>query len=443
MAEVRISNLSWGGEGIGRIEGKVVFVPYTLPGECVEFEVVQSKKNYSQGKVIRILEPSPDRIEPACSFYRECGGCQLQHLAPDNQVREKEKLFKQTLGHALQSQEIPIYPTLTSPTAYGYRHRLHLKTAWKNNRFTLGFFKTKSHDLVPIDQCPLANREVNEVLGPLRKKIQELRQLQWTPEIELQGQDNPRRRGIVFSSSERLTPSRRKEITEGLFSDLDLNYLLFQESDHFPLRGEYPFTPEKDGLGYTLSVLETGLGQDLRLTFFPRVFTQVNLELNKRLIVHLISRNLFDERDIVLDLYCGLGNFTLPAALKVQEIIGLEGLPWAVANARLNQNINRISNCTFVQIKVEEGIRQSNLRNIPISWVILDPPRTGAQAIIPFLDVWNLKGILYISCDPMTLVRDLSQLLKRGWKAEWSQPVDFFPQTFHLESVTFLVKTSN
>ena len=134
MVEVKISNLSWGGEGLGRIEGKVVFVPYTLPGELVEIEVVQSKKNYSQGKLIRILEPSPDRVEPACSYYQECGGCQLQHLATDKQVREKEKLFKQTLGHVLRSQEIPVLPPLTSPLAYGYRHRLHLKTAWKNNR---------------------------------------------------------------------------------------------------------------------------------------------------------------------------------------------------------------------------------------------------------------------------------------------------------------------
>ncbi len=330
------------------------------------------------------------------------------------QVQEKERLFKQALDHALNTKETLVYPALISPSTYGYRHRLHLKTAWKNNRFTLGFFRPKSHDLVPIDHCLLANQEVNEVLGILQEKIPDLKQTQWTPEIELQGFDRPRRRGIVFSSPKKLSRSQQKRITEGLFSDLKLNYLLFHESSHFPLVGENPFTLEKDSLEFTFPALDTGLGQDIRLTCFPLVFTQVNQELNGRLIAQLLSRNLFDERDIILDLYCGLGNFTLPASLKVKEIIGLEGFPLAVANARLNQKINQIFNCTFIQAKVEKGIHQSNLRNLPISMVILDPPRTGAREIIPFLDVWNLKGILYISCDPMTLVRDLAQLTGTG-----------------------------
>jgi 23S rRNA (uracil1939-C5)-methyltransferase len=440
MAEVRISNLSWGGAGLGRIEGKVIFVPQTLPGEVVQVELLYSKKNYGQGKLIRILEPSPDRIEPACSFYQECGGCQLQHLAMDKQVKEKERLFRQVLDHVLNTKETLVYPTLISPATYGYRHRLRLKTAWKNNRFTLGFFRPKSHDLVPIDHCLLANQEVNEVLGILQEKIPDLKQTQWTPEIELQGFDRPRRRGIVFSSPKKLSRSQQKRITEGLFSDLKLNYLLFHDSSHFPLVGENPLTLEKDSLEFTFPALDTGLGQDIRLTCYPLVFTQANQELNRRLIAQLLSRNLFDERDIILDLYCGLGNFALPVSLKVKKIIGLEGFPLAVANARLNQKINQIFNCTFIQAKVEKGIQRSNLRNLPISMVILDPPRTGAREIIPFLDVWNLKGILYISCDPMTLVRDLAQLVERGWKVKWSQPVDFFPQTFHLESVTFLKK---
>lgn len=129
MDEVRISNLSWGGAGLGRIEGKVIFVPQTLPGEVVQVELLHSKKNYGQGKLIRILEPSPDRIEPACSFYQECGGCQLQHLAPDKQVQEKERLFRQVLDHGLNTKETLVYPTLISPSTYGYRHRLRLKTA--------------------------------------------------------------------------------------------------------------------------------------------------------------------------------------------------------------------------------------------------------------------------------------------------------------------------
>jgi 23S rRNA (uracil1939-C5)-methyltransferase len=439
LLEVRISDLSWGGSGIGRIEGKVVFVPHTLPGEVVQVELIHSKKNFSQGKLIRILEPSPDRIEPACSFYQECGGCQFQHLAHHKQILAKERLFKQALDHSLNSRGTHVYPALMSPSPFGYRHRLHLKTSWKNNRLTIGFFRPKSHDLVSIDRCLLANREVNEVLGILQKKVSSLKETRWTPDIELQGLDSPHRRGIVFSSSKQLTRSQQKRMTEGLFSDLNLDYLFFHEIGHLSFREEHPFT-EKNSLEFHLVALETGLGRDIRLACFPLVFAQVNQELNRRLIAQLMSRDLFDKEDMILDLYCGLGNFTFPTALKVRQVIGLESFPLAVANARLNQKINQISNCTFIQTQVEKGMVQSNLRNLPISMVILDPPRTGAREIIPFLDFWDLKGILYISCDPMTLLRDLAQLTERGWKVEWTQPVDFFPQTFHLESVTFLRK---
>jgi len=437
MPVVHISGLSWGGEGIGRLDGKVVFVPYSLPGEVVEVELVRSKKTYNQGKLLRILSSSPDRVEPPCSFYRECGGCQLQHLSLQKQVQEKERLFSQALNHALKSKETLVYPTLTSPLAYGYRHRLHLKTAWRNNRFTLGFFRSKSHDVVPINHCFLANRAVNEVLGSLQKMIHGLQSEQWAPEIDLLAFENPRKSGIVFSSS-RTPRSQKKRITEEIFSTLGLSYLLFQESNQLSLKGEHPFSPEKDSPEFIFPSSETGLSQDIRLACFPGVFTQINLELNRLLIARLLRLNLFDRQDTIVDLYCGLGNFSLPLAFKVQEVIGLEVFPVAVANARWNQQINRISNCIFKQATVSEGIYQLNLQKRPVSLVILDPPRTGAREVLPLLDTWDLKGLLYISCNPMTLVRDLSQLVKKDWRVEWSQPVDFFPQTFHLESLTFL-----
>lgn len=440
MPEVSISKLSWGGQGIGRIDGKVVFVPFVLPGEVVDIELVHSKKNYSLGNLIRILEPSPDRIEPPCSFYPACGGCQLQHLAPHKQVQQKEQLFRQAMEHTLKTKDLNLEPTLISPSAYGYRHRLHLKTIFKNNRLDIGFFGAKSHDLVPVDHCLLANGVVNETLGVLKEKIRTLGYDQWSPEIDLQGFDRPRERGIVFSSPKKLPRSQRKKITEALFADLDLKYLLFRGPNPISLSGEHPFIPEEDSPGFSLPASETGLQQDLRITCFPLVFTQVNLELNRLLMAHLLKQDLFTSRDTILDLYCGLGNFTLPAALQAREVVGLEAFPLAVANARWNQKINRISNCSFIQTKAEAGVRQSHLRHLPISLVILDPPRSGAREIIPWLDAWDLKKILYFSCDPMTLFRDLSMLAAGGWKVEWSKSIDFFPQTFHLESVTFLKK---
>ncbi len=439
MPVVTISDLSWGGEGIGRIEGKVVFIPYGLPGEIVEVELVRSKKNFSQGRLIRILEPSPDRIEPLCTFYQACGGCQLQHLASPRQIQEKEKLFKQALKHALRPEEILVHPTLPSPAEFGYRHRLQLKTAWKNNRFNLGFFRPKSHRVVPIDRCLLANKGTNAVLGPLREKMQALRFEGWTPDIELQVFENPHKGGIVFNSPYQIAPPRQERVIKELLEIPGLNFIVFRDSGPLLESGSHLFQ-KKDYPEFFLPVGQTGLSKDIRLCCFPGVFTQINLELNRRLISRLVGLKLFDPQDTVLDLYCGLGNFSLPLAIGVEEVIGLEVFPQAVANAQWNQAINQISNCTFIKAKAEDGVRHLKTLSKPVSWVILDPPRTGAQELIPMLETWDLKGILYISCNPMTLFRDLTHLISKEWKVQWSQPVDFFPQTFHLESVTLLIK---
>jgi 23S rRNA (uracil1939-C5)-methyltransferase len=443
MPVVHISDLSWGGEGLGRMDGKVVFVPYSLPGEDVEIEVVHSKKNYCHGRIIRILAPSSDRIEPPCSFYRECGGCQLQHLTYHNQIQAKERLFKTALAHALPSQEILIYPTLRSPQAYGYRHRLLLKTAWEKTKFNLGFFKPKSHDLVNINHCLLANDPTNEILSLLGKKIENLGLTRWTPDIELQFFEKPDKGGIVFSSLIRFDHRIRKRISETLYSFFNWNYILFQERNDFPLVGEPPFSPEKDGLEFILPASETGLSQKIRLASFPQVFTQVNLEVNRLLIGRLLNMNLFNHQDTVLDLYCGFGNFTLPIALKVQKVIGIESFPWAIINARWNSKINGISNCSFIQARADVGLRRMKLPENRISLAIMDPPRTGAKEIIPLLNSLNLKAILYISCNPMTLLRDLSLFMEKGWIIQWCQPVDFFPQTFHLEIVACLTKATS
>jgi 23S rRNA (uracil1939-C5)-methyltransferase len=440
MPVVHISDLSWGGEGIGRIEGKVVFVPQALPGEDVEITLVQSKKDYGQGRLLRVLAPSPHRIAPLCSYYQACGGCQLQHLDPDKQVEEKERLFIKGLRHALPNREFLLHPILRSPQGFGYRHRLLLKTGWTNKTFTLGFFKPKSHQRVPITRCLLANQSVNGWLDVLREGIQALGYQDWAPDIELQVFEEPPYGGVVFSSSPNLDPVRKKKIA-GVFTSLFQSpYILFQEFDQLVSGDGRPFVPEEEGPVFLLPTTETGLPRDIRLAAFPKVFTQVNLAANRRLIGRLFQSGLFTSRDRVLDCHCGLGNFTLPAALITEEVMGLESFPWAVANARWNQKSNQILNCSFIQGRADSAFRKARLGRSPFSLAIMDPPRTGIKELVPLLDSSGISRMLYISCNPSTLFRDLALLTERDWTIEWSQPVDFFPQTYHLESLTFLRK---
>jgi 23S rRNA (uracil1939-C5)-methyltransferase len=439
MPVVHISELSWGGEGIGRIEGKVVFVPQALPGEDAEIEIVQSKKDYSRAKLKRILDPSPDRVEPPCPVYQDCGGCQLQHLNYRKQVMEKERLFKKALGHAFPGRDVFLYPALQSPKDYGYRHRLQIKTAWTKKKLGLGFFKPKSHELVSIDRCLLANKEANDLINPLRNRLQALGKWDWTPDIELQVFEDPPGGGVVFSSSPRSGLSGMEKINKGI-SDLKFNYILFQEPKQLNHWDGTPFSPEEESPEFVLPAAVTGLPQDIRLTAFPKVFTQVNLGANLLLLARLLQMDIIHSGDRILDCFCGLGNFTLPVSLMSKEVIGLESLPLAVANARLNQKRNKIINCSFVQDRADSAFRKPGFSQNAVSLAILDPPRTGVKELIPLLDFKELNGLLYISCNPSTLLRDLSLLTTRGWVVEWIQPIDFFPQTYHLESATFLRK---
>jgi 23S rRNA (uracil1939-C5)-methyltransferase len=439
MPVIHISELSWGGEGIGRIDGKVVFVPQALPGEDAEIEIIQSKKDYSRGKIKRMLAPSPDRVEPPCPVYQDCGGCQLQHLSYPKQVQEKERLFKKALHHALRGRDVFVFPSLNSPKKYGYRHRLLIKTAWSKKKLSLGFFKPKSHELVSIDRCLLANESVNALINPLRDTIQALGKYNFSPEIELQVFEDPTRGGVVFSSSSPLNLFGRKKIIKDLCG-LGLNYLLFQAPKSLMHGDGTLFSPEKESPEFILPAATTGLPQDIRLTAFPKVFTQINLDTNLLLLARLLQMDLFRASDRILDCFCGLGNFSLPASFKAKEVIGLESLPLAVANARWNQNKNEILNCSFIQAKADSAFRQTGFPQNPVSLMILDPPRTGVKELIPLLNFKDLDRLLYVSCNPSTLFRDLNLFIVRGWAVEWSQTVDFFPQTFHLESVTLLRK---
>ncbi|MEW6185334.1 MAG: class I SAM-dependent RNA methyltransferase [Thermodesulfobacteriota bacterium] len=440
MPEVLITGLSSTGEGIGRVGGKVVFIPFTLPGEVVEWELSESKKSYDRGRVLRIIEPSLDRIEPPCPFFMECGGCQLQHLDLVRQGKEKEKWFREGLVHALKSDGFPMLSPLISPDGFGYRHRLQLKTARGDSKWIVGFFGRKSHQVIGMDRCLLANEGVNRVLGHLGEALEVLPEREESPEIELQLYEESGRGGMVLTFIRMIKPCSRRDLTRALLALPGMDYVLFRERSSFHLVREHRFDPKKDSPEYFVPALGSTGSASLRLKSFPLVFTQANLALNKRLIESLEDRDIFGREDLVVDFYSGLGNLSLPLARVVQEVVGIESFPPAVDNAMWNQEVNGIFNSTFLQGTAEEGGTLLKPFGKKINWIILDPPRSGAKEVISLLDGKTIptEGIIYLSCNPQTLFRDLSLLKDQGWKVQWSQVIDFFPQTYHLESLTLL-----
>jgi 23S rRNA (uracil1939-C5)-methyltransferase len=438
MPIMTITDLSWGGEGIGRIEGQVVFVPYALPGEVIEIRIMERRKNFSRGKLIKVLEPSPDRVEPPCAYFTACGGCQLQHLSEARQPLEKERLFRQALLHGLKPSALSFLPILSSPLKLGYRDRLQLKILWKEGRPIFGFFGPKSRELIPIEHCLLANKSLNRVLPLIKEGLASLPQKISADSLEIQLFEEPLAGGLLFTSINLPEKSRRRGLTRALAGLPGLQYILFQDSGKRRLVGDLPFSAEQHSPVFLLPAVESGLPRDIRMACFPQVFSQVNMGANRLLLATLLKRSIWGSGEALWDLYSGMGNFSIPFSFKVREVIGIEAFPAAVVNARWNRSLNQVSNCRFILGQAGEELARLKKERSGVSLLILDPPRSGAKEVIPELDSCQPEGILYISCDPMTLVRDLKGLTERGWQIIWSQGLDFFPQTYHLESITFL-----
>jgi 23S rRNA (uracil1939-C5)-methyltransferase len=441
MPVTRITDLSFTGEGVGREGGKVVFLPFTLPGEVVEWERIETKKTFDRGLPRRILEPSPLRIRPTCPLFERCGGCQLQHLDFRTQAEEKERLFRRLAAHTLKTEALSFLPPLLSPQGFGYRHRLRLKTARQGKKVRVGFYHRRSRDLIPLDHCPLANRAVNAVLPPLQEVLQDLPPESGEPEVELTVADDPAsalRGGILLELAQKTAHPRLRELTRELNALPGLAYAFFRVRGSFRLFGERPFDPERDALEYTIAGMREG-ASSIRLKVFPSVFSQANLEVNRLLIAELTGLDLFEASSDLIDLYCGMGNLSLPLSPFFRRVVGLEIFPPAVTNAEWNRKKNRIVNCTFLEGAAEKTKDLWTSRTSP-KWVFLDPPRSGIKGLVSLLNEarGSIQGVLYLSCHPLTLLHDLDRLAAFGWKIVWMQMVDFFPQTFHQEWLVHL-----
>jgi 23S rRNA (uracil1939-C5)-methyltransferase len=438
MAVIRITAISQQGEGLGRLEGKVVFVPFTLPGESVEIEIKEDRKTYSRGRLVRVLEPSPDRVTPPCPIFGVCGGCHLQQASPSAQSRIKENGFREAFRHALKMDDPPIQTLRDSPGSLYYRHRLRLKIQGRGRQSSLGFYQARSHQLVVVERCFLANPAVNRILASLSRVAQDIPFLGEPAELEIQSLEEGGEGLVLFRVTRRPSTPILQEVTEKLLEIPGIRAVFFGTFQESELFGLDPLSPDRHGQRVVLPAGTTLLDRELELTFFPQVFSQVNLAQNLRLIAFLLKQPGWGPQDTLLDLFCGQGNFSLPLSLKTGKVIGVESQAPAVENARFNQRRNRIENCIFHQASARSGLNRLIREGAKVDTVFMDPPRTGAREILDQVDLLSPRSLYYLSCEPMTLLRDLSLLSRKGWNLQWTVPLDFFPQTFHLESLTFL-----
>ena len=428
--EADIDSVTHDGKGVARIDGKVIFIDGALSGERVRFEYTSVRRNRDEGRVVEVVEASPDRVEARCPHFGVCGGCALQHLAHPAQVAAKQKILVDDFRHLGAGLEIPeLLPPLTGPV-WGYRQKARLGVKWvaKKGRVLVGFRERRSPYIAELERCEVLHPSVGERLLELSALIGGLDARERLPQIEVAVGDT--RTALAFRHLDPLSAGDRAALAAfGREHDLDL-YLQSGGPDTLE-----PLTEETAELSYRLDAFDVGY------TFRPTDFTQVNAEINRQMVARAIELLDLSPDANVLDLFCGLGNFTLPLARHARRVVGVEGEGALIARARENAARNGIDNAEFHQADLTADFRGQPWAQEAFTHLLLDPPRSGAYEILPLAAALKPQRIVYVSCSPATLARDAAWLTgEGGYTLQCAGIMDMFPHTAHVESIALFTR---
>lgn len=428
--EVTIESLGHDGRGIARIEGKILFVDGALAGETVKALYTKKHSKFDEAKIVEVVSgASADRVEPQCQHFGLCGGCSLMHMQPEAQLALKQQTLKEHLTHFGQLTPENWLEPLTGPL-WGYRRkaRLGVKYVPKKGRVLVGFREKGTPYLALLEQCEVLDQRVGARLAELGELIASLEAHNRIAQIEVAMDDE--HVALVFRNLDPLSHADQHAlIAYGQTNNL---WIYLQPGGPDTVT---PIWPENPQLSYAPE-------QGLTLDFEPNDFTQVNAGINQKMIPYALELLDVSSDDRILDLFCGLGNFTLPLATKVSEVVGVEGDEALVRHARNNAVNNNLDNAVFEQA----DLTKTELKDYPwakagFNKILLDPPRSGAFEVLHQLADLGAERLVYVSCNPATLARDAGELVnKHGYKLVSTGVMDMFPHTTHVESIALFVK---
>ena len=420
---VPIEDLDPFGQGVARHNGKAMFVSGALPGEQAEVMVVEDKRQFSRAKAKKIMQPSAQREKPRCVHFGVCGGCQQQHAAIALQEASKARALSRMLS---RDAPLPVrVDEIISGNTWGYRRRARLGLQWqpKQQRLQMGFRQAATNDLVELTQCPILVPELEALLQPLHQCLSSLQAARRLGHVELVLADNGP--VMVLRHLDALSAGDRAKL-ERFSHEHQLMLYLADGSDSLQPLGDYaPFYQSFD----------------LKLTFSPQDFIQVNDGVNQQMVTKAIEWLDLQPGDRVLDLFCGMGNFTLPVGKFVQNAVGVEGVAALVHQAAYNAELNNLKNVRFFQHNLEEDVAHQPWAAQGFNKVLLDPARAGAAGVMSHIVKLAPQRVVYVSCNPTTLARDSQALLSAGYHLERVAMLDMFPHTSHLESMVLFSKT--
>ena len=415
-----IDSLTHGPWGLGRHQGKVVMAPMTAPGDQVAAEVMEEHKRYSVARVASLLRSSPARRAAPCPYAGECGGCSWQQVSHDAQLDAKQRNVADVLTRVGGLSGFDLQPILPASPEFHYRRRI---TLHPDGRGKLGFHRAFSRELVEVANCLIAHPDADLGIGVAAEWVQRLE----TPVSRVEIVSADRAGEVILSASTR----------HGL---TNADARTCEQSVAGPVAGIVVAGPgwRRHWGETTVSFVVDG---DLRLRHDADTFGQVNPDGNRRLVDELLSWEAFGARDRVLELYAGAGNLTLPIARRVRRVTAVEAGRKLVLNGKRNAGNNRLHNIRWLRQDAARAVTELVRQGRRFTTVVLNPPRHGAKEVVAGLPALGARRILYVSCNPATLARDLRELAARGFALRRVRPVDLFPQTFHVETLAELVLT--
>tara|TARA_R110000824_G_scaffold2304_16_gene10828 strand:- start:3223 stop:4533 length:1311 start_codon:yes stop_codon:yes gene_type:complete len=436
-----VEKLSHDGRGIARQDGKILFVDGALPGETVMAKVVSTRSKFDELRTLEVLEAAPDRQTPPCEFADLCGGCSLQHMSSDAQIGFKESTLREQFAHfgGIEPEEWiePMRPGNTLESTLGYRRKARMGVRYVKARESVlvGFREKRNSFLTDIDRCVVLDPRIGERILPLRELLHSMDAYARIPQVEVACGDDTA--AMVFRNMDELSISDREKLVA--FGEAQDLHVYLQPKGPDTVHRIWPESAGRDDerLSYRLDAF------DLTMKFHPMDFTQVNAGINKEMVNRAVEWLDVQPGERVLDLFCGLGNFTLPLARKGAQVVGVEGDDAMVARGRENAELNGLTNVSFHGADLHGDFTGQSWAKEGFDKILIDPPRSGAEEICKYLTAFNAKRIVYVSCNPATLARDAGVMARNGYRLVRAGVMDMFPHTTHVESIALFERDSH
>ncbi|MDO6446599.1 23S rRNA (uracil(1939)-C(5))-methyltransferase RlmD [Colwellia sp. 1_MG-2023] len=432
---VKISRLDANGCGVGQYQQKNIFIDGTLPSETVVAKVIEQKSKYFRGKLVEIHTAAEHREKPGCQHFTSCGGCDLQHLGSEGQLSFKQQKITELFARneviagkqynnrqLMETSELPWQRPITNQTWY-YRHKARIGVQYnKKGQATVGFRQKASNQLVAIKTCPVLVEPFDSIFHSLNEILANLSGKNPIGHIEIIATNV---KTLIIRQLEKMSVQDRT-LWLAFAQQHQCQIMLDDGKSILPLT-------DCEALSYQIE-------NDINITFYPENFIQVNHQVNLEMVARAIEWLAVTPQDIILDLFCGLGNFSLPLAKNVKKVVGVEGVDEMVVQAQNNAQANQLTNCQFYQADLNSDWQLYPWTNETFTKVLIDPARAGAYKAIEQLVKLGIKQLLYVSCDPATLAKDSKLLISHGYKIEKISLIDMFSHTKHIETMVLFVR---